>query len=225
VAGLEFRKRRQQEDPLVRTWSELQTGFDRYGRALGIAVVLVIVAAGAFYFWNRARQAREAEASVQLAEARGLYWRGDYATVLQQTRDIETQYAGTRSAAEATRVRGDALYWQGDFKAAISAYEEYVSRVDLNSPAHSQVQENLAQALENDGQFERAAQIYEEVAAAEGPRDILASRWIHAGRAWHLAGNREKSIAAYHHVVENYADTPSFRDAQLRLGEAGVLNS
>ena len=225
MAGLEFRKRRQKEDPLVRSWSELQTWLESYGRTAGIVVAVVVIAGGAFYFWNRARETREADASVQLAQARGTYWRGDYATVLQQTRDIETQFAGTRSAAEATRVRGDALYWQGDFKGAISAYEEYIEKINLNNAAFSQVQENLAQALENDGQFERAAQIYEEIAAGEGPRDILAARWVHAGRAWGLAGNRERAVAAYQMVIKNYADTPGFRNAQMRLGELGVVDS
>ncbi len=224
MAGLQFQKRRQ-EDPVFRAWSQVQVTLERSGRQIGVAVLVLLVGVAAVVYWQRSRVSREAEASVKLAEARGAYWRGDYGTVLQQARDIESQYGGTRSGAEATRVKGDALYWQGDFKGAIAAYEEYLRKVKTASPAFTQVRENLAQSLENDGQFERAAELYEEIAAAESPRDIQAARWLGAGRAWRLAGNGERSLAAYRRVIEQFADTPSARSAQMLLGEAGILDS
>lgn len=224
MAAIDFGKRRH-EDPLYRVWDQVQDWAARYGRVAGIVLLVLVVAAGALYFWNRARADREADASVRLAQVRSLYWRGDYPTVLLQTREIETEFAGTRAAAEATRVKGDALYWQGDFKGAVTAYEEYLQRVGAQSPALAQVRENLAQALENDGQFERAAETYEAIAKLEGPRPILAARWLGAARAWQLAGSHERAVAAYRTVIREYGDTQSARTAQVLLGEAGETDS
>jgi tetratricopeptide (TPR) repeat protein len=224
VADLQFGRRRQ-EDPVYRAWQETQDWLARYGRMAGIAVLALALAGAAYYLWNRGRVEREGEASVRLAQMRALYWRADYPAVVQQARTIESEFAGTRAAAEATRVKGDALYWQGDFKGAITAYEEYLTKIDARSPALAQVRESLAQALENDGQYERAARMYEEIAVLEGPREILAARWLGAGRAWQLAGDREQALAAYRKVVREYAETASARTAQVRLGEAGELDS
>jgi tetratricopeptide (TPR) repeat protein len=224
VAKLQFNRKRR-EDPVYLMWEETQGWLAAYGRILAVVVAVIVVVGVVGNFWLNSRAAKESEAGVKLAEAKQLYWAGDYASVIQRTQEVEDQYRGTKAGVDAIRVRADAFFWQGDFPSAIGAYELYLDEVKVDTPVLSGVRENLAQAHESQGQFEQAAQIYEEAAGELGPRNIQAERIVDAAYAWKEAGNSDRAIELFRRVTAEYADTPSYPRAEIGLGEMGLQDS
>ena len=224
MANLQFNRRRK-EDPVYHAWTEIQEWFAAYGRITAMVVAVVVVVGAGIFFWQRSKVQNEERAGVQLAEAKGLYWRGDYASVIQRTEAIENDFSGTWAATDAIRVRADALFWQGDFPGAIQAYEAFLGAVGMESPILSSIRENLAQAYESDSQFEKAAEVYEESADAESPREVKAERLVDAALAWRAAGSDDRAKELLHRVTREFSDTQSARNAEIALGELGVIES
>ena len=211
--------RRQREDPLVMAWVRIQEWMEANARLLAIlagAVVLLVVVS---LLWARARAEAEGKASEKVAEISTLYWQGGYDRVLQGADQIRKDFPRTNAAREALRIKGDALFWQGDFKGAEAAYRAYLKEADKPSPVRLGVRRNLAQALESGQQFKEAAEIYEELAKEPGPRAIQAELLLAAGLDWRTAGDATRATAAFSRVARDFADTPSGARGQICLGE------
>lgn len=224
MGNLQFNRKRR-EDPVYLMWEQTQEWLAAYGRILAVVVAVIVIVGVVGIFWLRSQAANEAEAGVKLAEAKQLYWAGDYASVIQRAQEVEEQYSGTRAGVDAIRVKADAFFWQGDFPSAIGAYELYLDEVNVDTPVLSGVRENLAQAHESQGEFELAAKIYEEAAAELGPRNIQAERFVDAAYAWKDAGNNDRAVELFRRVTSDYADTPSYSKAEIGLGEMGLQDS
>jgi tetratricopeptide (TPR) repeat protein len=211
--------RRQREDPLVMTWVRTQEWMEANARLLAVvagAVLLVIVVT---VLWVRARAEAEGKAGEKVAEISALYWQGGYDRVIQGVDQLRKDYPGTAAAKEAIRVKGDALFWQGDFKGARAAYQAYLTEDTKPSPVRLGVRRNLAQALESERQFKEAAALYEELAREPGPRAIQAELLLAAGEDWRSAGDSARAAQAFGRVARDYADTPSGAKGQMYLGE------
>ena len=224
MGNLQFNRKRR-EDPVYVMWEETQEWLAEYGRILAIVVAVVVVVGLVGMFWFNSQAAKESEAGVKLAEAKQLYWAGDYASVIQRAQEVEDQYGGTKAGVDAIRVKADAFFWQGDFPSAIGAYELYLDEVKVDTPVLSGVRENLAQAHESQGEYEQAAQIYEAAAAEEGPRNLQAERFVDAAYAWKEAGNNDRAVELFRRVTTEFADTPSYPVAEIGLGEMGLQDS
>jgi tetratricopeptide (TPR) repeat protein len=211
--------RRQREDPLVIAWLRIQEWLEANARLLAIAAAAVVLLAVVSVLWVRARAQAEGKAGEKVAEISTLYWQGGYDRVIQGADQIRKDFPGTAAASEALRVKGDALFWQGDFKGAAAAYQTYLKENPKVSPVTLGVRRNLAQALESQGQARQAAEMYEALAAEQAPREFQAEIWLAAGRAWRTAGDSARALAAFRRVATDYADTPSGAKGQLSLGE------
>lgn len=211
--------RRQKEDPVIATWVHFQDWFMENVRViLGVVgVVAAVVLIGGL--WLKSRADSEAKASGQLAEASALYWRGEYGPLSQRAIDIRHEYPGTKAAAEATRMLGDAHFWQGDFKQATSFYQEYLKDVSANSPLRAGVERGLAQAQESQRLFKEAAVQYEKSAKDFTTRMDQADNYMSAGRCYEALGDYARAKATFEKVSSEYADTPMANEAEMRLGE------
>src|SRR5262245_27393957 len=138
---------------MVSAWVQLQEwALDNARILLGVVGVVAAVAVVG-WLWSRSRADAEAKASGKLAEANALYWRGEYGPLAQRANDIKRDFPGTKAATEATRILGDAAFWQGDFKKAATEYDDYLKHVPKGSPIRPGVERGLAQAWESDKQF------------------------------------------------------------------------
>jgi len=211
--------RRQKEDPVIAAWARFQDWFmDNARIVLGaVGIVIAIVLIGGLWLKNRADS--EAKASGKLAEASALYWRGEYGPLSQRATDIRRDYPGTKAASEATRMLGDAYFWQGNFKQAISSYEEYLKSVSATNPLRPGVERSLAQAYEGQRQFKEAAGLYEKAAKEFPSRVDQADMYMAEARAYEALTNYTQAKAIFDKVANEYADTPFANTAEMRLGE------
>jgi predicted negative regulator of RcsB-dependent stress response len=211
--------RRQKEDPVVVAWARFQDWFlDNIRIVLAaVGIVLAVVVIGGLWFKSRADA--ETKASGKLAEASALYWRGEYGPLSQRAIDIRQNYQGTKAAAEATRMLGDAYFWQGDFKKAVDSYNEYLTKIPASSPMRPGVDRSIAQAYESQRQFKEAAAQYEKSAKEFSSRMDQADMYMSAGRAYEAMSNFASAKTSFQKVADEYADTPFSNDAEMKLGE------
>ena len=211
--------RRQKEDPVIATWARFQDWFMDNARvvlgALGIVVAVLVIGG----LWLKSRSDAETKAAGKLAEASALYWRGEYGPLSQRALDIRREYPGTKAAAEATRMLGDAYFWQGDFNKSVSSYEEYLKGAPAQSPLRPGVERSLAQAFEGKQQFKAAAELYVKAAKEFSTRTDQADMLMSAGRAYEAQTDYAKAKAAFEKVANEYADTPFVDEAEIRIGE------
>lgn len=184
---------------------------------VGVGVVLV-VAVGAF-LWSRGNERKETEARATLAEASTAYWSGNYVRTVQLADQVIADAGGTKASIDATRMKADALFWQGSFDSAATLYREVLSRDKADSPMRTAVQQSLAFSLESKKDYAEAAKLYEEIAAKAPDRPNAADFYVASGRAWRLAGDRAKASAMFAKVADEYKETTFARDAEVALGE------
>ena len=212
--------RRQKEDPMVASWVRLQDWAIENARILLGVVGVVVAVALVGFLWMKSKADAEAKASGKLAEASALYWRGEYGPLTQRASDIRRDYPGTRAATEATRMLGDAAFWQGDFKKAATNYEEYLKKAPKDDPTRLGVERSLAQAWESDHQYQKAAETYERLGNnSDLPRLDQADLTMSAARAYEAANNVAKAKPLFEKVANNFPETPFGTQAQIRLGE------
>jgi tetratricopeptide (TPR) repeat protein len=182
---------------------------------IGVAAALGLVS----FLWLRTRADAETKAAGKLAEVSALYWRGEYAPLIQRAGDVKREYSGTKAGTEAERMLGDAYFWTGDFPKAKESYESYLKKIPRDSQLRPGVERSLAQVLESQKQFPQAAEIYERLAGQEAPRPLRGELYYAAARAWQEAGNLGKAKPLYQKLATEFGDTPSAGDAEIALGE------
>jgi TolA-binding protein len=77
----------------------------------------------------------------------------------------------------------------------------------------------LGAALENSKRWAEAAEAYMQASNASPVAYLKASYLVDAGRAYGEAGKTAEAERAYRTVIQKYADSPSFTEAQVRLAE------
>jgi tetratricopeptide (TPR) repeat protein len=164
----------------------------------------------------RARAAAEEQASGRLAEATIFYWQGDYPRALQLSKQIYEQYGSTPSGNDAHRLAGDAAFWSGDFKAAITEYRRYLER-DSRGLLADAARRSLAYALESDRQYEEA-EAYEAL-VGKFDRTSSAEFLMGAARAYRDGKKPQLAIERLQRLVDEFGETSYTGTALIELAE------
>ena len=195
----------------------VSSAWDRYQRLiLGVVAVLVVAGAGTFLYL-RSRNSQEDKAAGQLAEASVLFWQGDYPRSIEISKQVYATYGSTPSGIDAHRVAGDAGFWNGDFKSAISEYRRYLDKVKTGILADA-VRRSLAYSLESDAQPLEAAKLYEGL-VGKFDRTSSAEFLVAAARCYRQAGQVAPAIARLERVDLEFGDTSYAQQARVTLGE------
>jgi tetratricopeptide (TPR) repeat protein len=221
--SLESRKSTALQDPGAEMLDQLTSAWGRYGRiVLGVAGALVVVGAVA-WFTIQQNRTQENAASKRLAEADLYYWQQDYDRAKSVAQEVAKTWGGTPSGVDSHRIAGDAMYWLGDFKGAITEYRAYLARKGSGVLAAS-VRRSLGYALDSDKQWAEAAKAYDAVVGVfdrETSGEMLAS----AGRCLEAAGDKAGAIQRYQRIVNEYGETSGALAARMKLGELGATRN
>ena len=219
--SLESRKGTALEDPGAELVDQVTSVWDRYGRiVLGVVVALLAVGAVA-YFTVRSNATQEAAASEKLAQANALFWQGDYERAKTAADEVAKQYGGVASGVDALRIAGDASYWRGNWKDAITAYKSYLGK-NGSGLMGNVVRRSLAYSYESDKQFADAAKLYDGLVGSferESSGEFLAG----AARCYESLNNKPEAIKRLQRLVDEFGDTSYANRARLKLGELGAL--
>lgn len=191
--------------------------WDDYQRiALAVLAALVVIGGGA-YLYLRSQNNQEDQASGQLAEASVVFWQGDYNRALQVAKQAYTQYPSSPSGIDAHRVAGDASFWIGDFRGAVSEYRHFLDKVKAGELANA-ARRSLAYALESNGQTQEAAKEYETLVGAFD-RVTSAEMLTAAARCYRRLGQPAEAIKRLERVDQEFGDTSYAQQARVELAE------
>jgi tetratricopeptide (TPR) repeat protein len=195
----------------------------RYGRIL-LGALFVLVAGGAVaYFTLRARASAEEQAAGRLSEANVFYWQGDYARASQMAKQVYEQFGTTASGTDAHRLAGDAAFWSGDFKTAITEYRRYLDR-DKSGLLADAVRRSLAYSLESDRQFAEAAKIYDDL-IGHFDRTSSAEFLSSSARCYRELKQPAEAVKRLQRLVDEFGETAYSGPAQIELAELKALQA
>ncbi len=201
-------------------WAATQMWFEKYKKFLlwgGIAV-LALVVVGYIYFSSKAENDRLANS--QLRNVLQLYLQQQYKQAItgDPTRGIvglETiarQYDNTPTGQAAMVYLGNCYLYTGEFDKAIQSFNDASPDGTLLNVASVS---GLAAALEGKKDYAGAAEKFEKAASMSDTDFLVAQNHFNAGRAWCLAGNKEKAKECFLKVRD--AKTPRFESELARL--------
>ena len=182
-----------------------------------IAAVVALLALGAWMVITSARR-KEQFATRALLEARMTAERGNLPLAATQFQQLVDTYRGSDASREALIGLNQLRLINGQSDLAAVSLREFIAtnpEPKYAAPAHGL----LGAALENAGRPADAAASYQE-AARIAPIDYLKAEYLlQAGRALLAAGKPAEAQAAYERVVNEYKETASYTEAQVRLSE------
>jgi len=191
-----------------------------YGVLAAVVALAIAIPGYLFYQSQRAETANDL-----LGEALPLYEQGRYQDALDGTAEragllsIADEYGGTPAGNLALFYAGDALYQIEDYDRALTYFEEYDKSADfLGASAYAAE----AAIYENRGDFQRAAEQYEE-AALHFESTLTTPRYLlSAGRAYEKAEAYGEAERVYTQIQDEYSDSQQAQQADRFLARVSA---
>jgi predicted negative regulator of RcsB-dependent stress response len=192
--------------------------YERHQRALLVALGVLALGAIVAWFIVASGKRKEQFATRSLNQARAAAEAGNLPLASSELQRLITTYKGTHAAQEAVITLNQVRMVNGQSELAAVGLREFLA---TKPPAEYQAPANglLGAALENSKRWADAAGAYLQASTAAEVPYLKASYLVDAGRAYREAGRTADAIKAYRTVLEKYADSPSFTEAQVRLAE------
>jgi outer membrane protein assembly factor BamD (BamD/ComL family) len=192
--------------------------YQRHQRLLTVAAIIIagLVVIGWFVIASEKR--KEAFAARSLNQARASAEAGNLPLASSDLQKLISTYKGTDAAREAVITLNQVRMVNGQSELAIVGLREFLG---TKPPAKYVAPANglLGAALENAKRWVDAANAYTAAANAAGVPYLTAAYLTDAARAQAEGGHTEDAVKIYRRVIEKYADSPSFTEAQVRLAE------
>jgi outer membrane protein assembly factor BamD (BamD/ComL family) len=187
-------------------------------RYLLAALILVAAAAIVAWFMLASGKRKEQFAARSLNQARTAAEAGNLPLASSELQRLITTYKGTDAANEAVLTLNQVRMVNGQNELAAVGLREFLS---TRPPAKYVAPANglLGAALENSKRWVEAATAYTQASNAAELEYLKASYLVDAGRAYRQAGRTQEAARAYRTILEQYPDSPSFTEAQVRLSE------
>lgn len=215
---MKMTRREMKKDPLV-TFSLKAADFVRSNaRVLAIVAVIVVASAVVSVMMTRDRARAESEAELVLDQANKELLRGNAADATTLYNELLDRYAGTSSGKRGLLFKGDALLQSGKYDEAISAYEKFLSRERKDELLRSSAKKGVATALEDKGEFAKAAGVHETLATLLEGNDA-AEELMSAARCYRASSVYGKAISLYEKVISQHPDYWGAEEAKVSLGE------
>jgi len=195
----------------------------RNQRALIAAAAVVVIVAAGVWFVLAYRARKEEAAQTALEQARFATQSGNLPLAATDLSRIVATYGGTEAADEAVILLAQVRLLQNE---ATMAADELRKALDggMASQFRAGAYSLLGAALENLGNMSEAGKAYEDAAGAAWYGFLSAQYLNDAGRAYTQAGDTSGAISAYRKVINEYSDSPSVTEAEVRLGELEAAN-
>jgi len=187
----------------------------------------LLVLAAAFGYWSSSRSRAETDAAEALESARADYLaamgappgslevpelanpaageaiRAEYT---ERFRQVAEEHPGTGGAALARLEQGNLIDASGEPEAAIATWREAVAELGSGAPLAGVLQQRIGQALEEQGDWQAAAEAYAAAAAID---DFTFRHWAlaDAARCYLLGDQPDRALALFDQLE---AEAPSF---------------
>lgn len=234
------RKELRQPDALQRVGVEAQSWLQARQRAVGIAVIAILlvglVAAIASYFAQRGEEQaqrdlgaalRVLERPVRETPAGAPAPTGDdapFATqqakdeaVVKSLTDFRTTHAGKDAAATAALPLAQAQHRLGKHDEAIALYDEFLKSAPGGSPLTAQALEGKGYAFEAKGDLEGALAAFDKLASDNKAPFLAGMGHFHRARILEAQGKKDEAARVLSDLQTQSPDTAAARMAKERL--------
>ena len=187
-------------------------------RPLTIGAVVLAVLAGGGWLTMVTAERKEQAAQAALEQARNVFDAQNLPAAASEFQRVSQTYSGTRAANEALLALNQVRMINGQNELAIVSLRELVDQNpdrQFAVPAHGL----LGAALENVNRPGEAAQAFVAGSELADVDYLKADYLLEAGRAYVAGREPERAKEVYEKIISDYSDTPSYSEAQVRLGE------
>lgn len=175
------------QDPLVTFTGRVADFVDRNRNLILGGVVAAVAAVVLLVFWSKGRVDRSAESDLRMSAVFSGLQLGDYQGALDQAEAIRASYGGTRAAAVATFLAGQAQLRLGNYVAAEQAFNAFAPLQDQAPYYVGAAAMGLGASLEGQQRFgEAARQFQRAIDLVDAP--IADQARIDAARCHRAAG-------------------------------------
>ena len=187
--------------------------------ALSIGAVVVLVAAGVYWFYSRSRQIQAENAAKALMNAKQSMSAGNIPLAQNDLQSVYSRYGSTPAGIEAAMLLAQLDYDAGKYQDGLTVLQKA-----SGSSAAADVQATIL-SLEGDGyaqmkQLAKAGKAYEDAAAAAGGMQtehaFLAAK---AARTYAEAGDTAKARDLWTRLAKDPNTQAVAAEARVRLGE------
>ena len=187
--------------------------------ALSIGAVVVLVAAGVYWFYSRSRQIQAENAAKALMNAKQSMSAGNIPLAQNDLQSVYSRYGSTPAGVEAAMLLAQLDYDAGKYQDGLTVLQKA-----SGSSAAADVQATIL-SLEGDGyaqmkQLAKAGKAYEDAAAAAGGMQtehaFLAAK---APRTYAEAGDTAKARDLWTRLAKDPNTQAVAAEARVRLGE------
>lgn len=220
VKNQKMTKRQMKEDSLVTAAFRATEVWENYGRNILIGLGAVILLGLLVFFVLRTRGQAEEKAKGQVFQAMVTLNQGDFTTATPMLKQIVDEAPGTKSARDAMLMLGDSYMTQRNPKEAATWYQRFLDKARGDASLELAGYTGLGTALEDQGEFAKAADAYAE--SAKRGRSVNERGQAMAAQARSLlrGGQNPKAIEVYKAIEALPGVDTSIREAaRLHLGE------
>ncbi len=190
-------------------------------KALTVGAVIVVVAAGAYWFYMRSQQITTMNAEKALATAKQSMTAGNLALAQSDLKNVYAKYASTSPGVEAAMLLAQIDYDAGKYQDGITILQK------ASGGSGTAGVEATILSLEGDGytQMNKAsegAKLYEQAAAATTYETENAFQRAKAARAFTVAGDTAQARRVWTSLLNDPKGQSMAAEARVRLGELTV---
>ncbi len=212
-------RREIKEDKLVTFYFKAQDFYRLYQKWVhyGILAVVVLISLG-IYIANSKQEAEE-KASVELARGKAAYQNEDYDVAIDILSALTSDFSGTRAAAMGTLYLAKAYLAKKDYEQAEAYFRKYLDDYGDDPILKTAAAMGIAVVYDERGDFEKAAELYEE--AAQMDKDSFKSNelLLAAARCYKLAGKKDEAARVLEDLLERKPTGQVATEARLYLSE------
>lgn len=192
----------------------------RLAQGIGVALLVLALAIPGYIYYH---QQQEQQAAQRLGQILPVYEQSNYQQALNGTGNqagllsIADEYSNTDAGNLAAFYAADALYQLEQYDRALTYFQQFEKGNDFFGASAFASQ---AAIYENRGNFERAAELYEQ-AASQYQNELITPRYlINAGQAYEQAGQYASAVDVYQRIQEEYPDVSQASTAKKYMARA-----
>ncbi len=207
MAKKRIRKKQLKQDKFIQTTFEFTDWIRDNQRAVVYAALGVILVAVLVSSLMNYRTKQEAQVLNSYYQAMQAYRSGNFALAASDLEKIYGDDGGGSIADQVLYYLANAHYQLGDYGAAQKALERFRDEVGSGSPMSHQAYALLAGTLEQQGDYQKAADTYVDAAStARFPFQVKENR-LNAARLYRELGQYDRALEQYDIAIDVLSDT------------------
>ena len=220
VKNQKMTKRQMKEDSLVTAAFRATEIWERYGRNILVGLGVVVLLGLLVFFVLRTRGQAEEKAKGEVFRAMVTLNQNDFTTAIPMLKQIIDEAPGTKSARDAMLMLGDAYAAQRNPKEATTWFQSFLDKARGDAGLEYAGYLGLAAALEDQGEFAKAADAYAEAAKRGASVNDRGRAMLAQARSLLHGGQKQKAIEVYKATAAIPGLDLTTRDAaRVHLGE------